>query len=156
MTKNGVVTDTLENIYSWVSFSSNFMVYIDIVAGKQQILVRDLSNNTDKVVVINMKSGNNAKDNIGEFFLDSYIDKNLYWADGYGLYKTNINSLTTSTIITSCDRKAYLFFCITSDNSKIMATRIDTWIQDAAYLYSERNIFEMNPDGSNLQKINIP
>ncbi|MFN7910759.1 MAG: hypothetical protein ACK5QC_02975 [Bacteroidota bacterium] len=154
--ENGINQDTLKNILSWVSITDNLMAYVDIFSGKQRILIKDLTTNIDKVIVTNNRIGNNSKDYINNVFIDNNIDKDLYWSDGYGLYKTNISTLSTTTIITACDTKYLYAFSIASDNSKIISTRSDTRAVDANYLYNEKNIYEMNTDGSNIQLITIP
>ncbi len=79
----------------------------------------------------------------------------LIWCNHYGIFKTDINSKTTTRIKTSCDSKYYVSLSVSPDGKKIIAGRQEQKL-DGKNLYIKSGLSLINIDGTNEIKIGNP
>ncbi|MCE9539115.1 MAG: hypothetical protein K8R85_07845 [Bacteroidetes bacterium] len=80
--------------------------------------------------------------------------QSIFWCSGYGLYKTDVSTGTTTQLKYGCDSKSYLYPSISPDGQKITVERVDSKLLNQNTIYSESNLYIMDKNGENETKIN--
>jgi Tol biopolymer transport system component len=119
-----------ENLIAYVH--TRVMGFLDLTTGNQTDL-------TEKTSIYGMS-----------WFADA---KNILWASEEGLFKTNIETQTRTTIKKGCFAKMYFRPALSADNSTMIVERQDKKKVDDYTIYQETNLYIMNADGSNERKL---
>lgn len=157
--KNGAIIDTFQNISPhWTGLSGNV---------KGEIVYSQRINQGIDQAIIYLNIHNRKKDTL-------YITKDdkiaplqlvwnpqnlsdIYWTCLKGIYKTNVFTKLTTQIKEGCETKKYEYIDISPNGKKIIAQRQDkTQMPDTLTVMREYNLFLMNIDGTNEQKIELP
>lgn len=142
ISKNGAFIDTLENGFLFPSKISNKILGVNIVNNQSHLILKNLDDNSTKIL-------NNSGGYLFAFFDNT--DEYAYWYNKKGLYKTNISTLQTDLILQSCEREEYGNFILNMNSNYIYATKYIRTPLNESDLYTERNLYKINMDGSNPQ-----
>lgn len=74
--------------------------------------------------------------------------KYLFWANPYGIYRTDVTTKQTIKIKTACNSKYYAAISISGDGKKIIAQRTDQKVENNI-LYVKNGLSIMDIDGKN-------
>lgn len=154
--KLGNPLDTIKNIvYSNGSWSNENKIafFSSVNSNSNGIGCVDLNNSNLFQQIFSKALTNSSKDFISsmDWSNDSQF---IFWCSGYGLYKTNVNTGTTTQLKYSCDRKSYLYPNISPDGQKIIVVRIDRKLLNQNTIYGESDLYMIDINGENETKIN--
>lgn len=77
----------------------------------------------------------------------------IYFSDGYGLFRVNINSKQIDTIAKGCDTHLYESFSFTPDGKHIYVERINSRKVDEHNIDKKSRIYKMDADGKNIERV---
>ncbi len=86
-------------------------------------------------------------------------ETSFYFTTGLGFYQYHLHTGTRTKLRTSCNSRTYGGFSVSSDGSKILATRIDReWEESGPVVIGLENayIVLMDANGYGEQRIEIP
>lgn len=154
--KMGNPLDTIKNmVYSNGAWSNENKIafYNSLNSTSNGIGYVDLNNSNSFQQIFSRPLTNSAKDFISS--MDWSTDsQTIFWCSGYGLYKTNVGSGTTTQLKYGCDRKSYLYPSVSPDGLKIIVERVDSELLNQNTIYTENNLYIMDINGENETKIN--
>ncbi len=108
--------------------------------------------NSNQIVFPATVQVSDARDNVGDsdWFPDS---RRILWNTGREINITDVVTRETRTIKYACTSKLYVWMDVSPDGQKIITSRWDQKMVGDNTVHVESNIYLMNADGSNEQKI---
>lgn len=155
-TANGVKLDSITNAYygdgAWSPNNTKIATVFNASTGHNIGLI-DLQSKAINALTSYSEQSSTAKTIILNmaWSIDSQF---IFWCSGYGLYKTNVNTGTTTQLKYGCDMKSYIFPSISPDGQKIIVVRTDQKLLNQNTIYGENNLYMMDINGENETKIN--
>lgn len=150
---NGFILDTLFfpfrlNHGAW-SYNNSMIAFNDFGLNIQFI---DLGTLQIATVTNNSPDpANHGRENITD--IDWMPDsQNIIWVNGFGIFRTNIQTKQTTKIISSCDSKQYGTVSVSPSGDKIIASRTDRKVSNDT-MYSKNGLSLINIDGGSEIKI---
>lgn len=155
-TQNGYKLDSMANTFygrgAWAPNSTKIATIFNAFTGHNIGLI-DIQSKTVNAITSYSEQSSTAKTIINSMDW-SNDSQSVFWCSGYGLYKTDVNTGTTTQLKFGCDRKYYMYPSISPDGQKIIVERIDAKLLNDNTIYSEYNLYIMDINGDNETKIN--
>jgi len=147
---NQVIFDSVKGAFvpSWSPDGKKIAYYVDI---NESGYLSYTDTTTHQKVILSDLDKNEPITSIS-WFPDS---KWVIWATRKGLYKINVDTKEKIKLRSNCDSRQYNCPSVSADGINFILYRVDSKIIKANTVYTTRNIYMMNADGTNETKVNL-